>query len=260
MRSIKLKWLAWFLLYFALRICGIITFRYDFQVGRFQHSFVALTYSCSVVVAYFLTHSRYEAEYLEVSGPLYNNDLIVETIRYNFRFSSVAFFLVYSFQIWRRKEIVRFLNSGLGLLEQLPGTHLNTKHLDMLLLGMFISSFGFLFDGAGISNGWVEISVKALMPFYTKFIFGATWTLLTSLAVRAIRVLNVQIESIQPLGAGDNLNQNFQLYFQLFRLIQTLGSLSSVISVVQIVRSFIGLATLVSSNYRFSKHEIIIFF
>jgi hypothetical protein len=252
MWSIRLKWLAWCILYFVLRIFGIIVFRYDFQVGRFQQSLLALFYSCSLVLMYFFNHSRYQDEYLEVSVILYTNNLVVETIRYLFRFSSVTLLLVYSVQILHRKGIVTFLNHGLDLMEHLSGIDVDTKHLDMLTVCLFISSFGFLHDVVSIGSDLVEIGVKAILPFYTKLIFGATWTLITSLFIRGIRRLNIQIESIDPKATDETLNQILRVYTRLYSLIQTLGSLSSVISVVQMVRAFLGLATMVSF-VRFQK-------
>jgi 7tm Chemosensory receptor len=242
----RFKWLAWCLLYFVLRICGVIVFRYDFQVGRFQQSFIALVYSCSLMLVYFFTHSGHQDAYLEGAGVLYTNKLVMETFRYNLRFSSITFLLVYSVQIWRRNEIVKLFNDGLDLMEQLAGSNLDTKHLDVLTFCLFTSTFGFLYDATGIGNNLVEISVKAILPFYTKLIFGATWTLITSLAVRVVRILNAEIELIEPEAAGETLNRILRLHTRLYPLIQTLGSLSSVNSVVQLVTTFIGLATLVS--------------
>jgi hypothetical protein len=220
-------------------------FRYDFQVGRFQTSISSLVYSCSVVLVFYFTHSQYQKEYLDINAAIYS-DLIMEPTRYIYRFSSATFLLVHVVQIWRREEIVKFLNKGLNLMEQLSDTGLiDTKQLDMLIFCLFAFSFGFVYNACGIGGGMVELSVKVNMPHGTKIMLWSAWILLTSLAVRVIRVLNAQIESLQPQAADETLNGILRVYCQLYDLIQTLGSLSSTISMIQLIRSFIGLAGLV---------------
>jgi hypothetical protein len=240
-------------LYITLRIWGVIAFRYNFHRGRFEHSMIALTYSGLVVLLFFFVHPKYVAKYLEVAVFAYNNDLILETIRFNFYFSDTAFLLVYISQIWHRKEIVGFLNKGLNLLEHLEKStiinhHMKDKYLTILTWVMYTSSFGFFYEGMSFGMNFFEVSVKTVLPYYVQLIFGATWTLLTSMSVQIIQKLNCQIiHSMETAPSADvMLKEIYYLYCHTYSLNRVLSRLSSVISAINIIYFFIGLATLVS--------------
>jgi 7tm Chemosensory receptor len=174
---------------------------------------------------------------------------MIDTFRYNFGYSCVAILLVYTFQIWHRKEVVKFLNNGLDLIDELPSNNIDNKYLSIVAFFLLISSLGFLYEATGISTGLVEMSLKALMPYTTNIIFVASWTLIIVLAFGMIRILNDQIESLQTQASNETLKQVLRFYCRLHALIQTLSRLSSVIFVVNMIKFLMSLAIVVSGLF-----------